>query len=73
MIDKPVNFFFNYLLSLSIGISNEIEVTTIVIDETSHDCIAILPIKFDNDSRTMMVKGSAKSVLFVQTVVVVVF
>ena len=75
MIDKPVIFFFffNYLLSLSIGIADEIEVTTIAIDEKSHDCIDILAIKFDNDSRTMMVKGSAKSVLFVQTVVVVVF
>ena len=75
MIDKPVIFFFffNYLLSLSIGIADEIEVTTIAIDEKSHDCIDILTIKFDNDSRTMMVKGSAKSVLFVQTVVFVVF
>ena len=79
MIDKPVIFFvfyyyyYYYLLSLSIGISDEIEVTTIAIDEKSHDSIAILPIKFDNDGRTMMVKRSAKSVLFVQTVVVVVF
>ena len=71
MIDKPVIFFFfNYLLSLSVA--DEIEVTTIAIDEKSHDYIAILAIKFDNDSRTMMVKGSAKSVLFVQTVVNVV-
>jgi len=74
MIDKPVIFYYYYyLLSLSIGISDEIQVTMIAIDETSHDCIAILPIMFDNDSRTMMVKGSAKSVLFVQTVVIVVF
>ena len=51
MIDKPVIFFFNHLLSLSIGISDEIEVTTMAIDEKSHDCISILPIKFDNDSR----------------------
>ena len=72
MIDKPVIFFFffNYLLSLSVA--DEIEVTTIAMDEKSHDCTAILAIKFDNDSRTMMVKGSAKSVLFVQTVVNVV-
>ena len=56
MIDKPVLFFvllyyyyYYYLLNLSIGISDEIEVTTIAIDEKSHDCIAILPIKFDKD------------------------